>query len=82
MEAFIIMKETKMQAFNDKATSTTVKPVVVFDSMQYATSWLHTMHLYSSRGKFIHVEEYTDNSLTIRSPISVIHYYVVVVNYI
>lgn len=82
MEAFIIMKETKRQAFNDKVTSTTVKPVVVFDSMNYAKSWLHTMYLYSFREKFIHVEEYTDNSLTIRYPISVIHYYVVVVDHI
>ena len=82
MEAFIIMKETKRKAFNDKATSTTVKPVVVFDSMNYATSWLHTMYLYYFREKFINVEEYTDNSLIISLPISVIHYYVVVVDYI
>lgn len=82
MEAFIIMKETKKQAFNDNATSTTVKPVVAFDSMKYAKSWLHNMYLHYFQEKFIHVEEYTDNSLTIRIPISVIHYYVVVVDYI
>lgn len=80
MEAFIIMQEKA--SLNDKETSATVKPVVVFDSMNYAKSWLHTMYLYSSQEKFIHVEEYTDNCLTIRSSFSVIHYYVVVVDYI
>lgn len=78
MEAFIIMKEDKSLAIKDK----TVKPVVVFDSMQHATSWLRTMRYNYFKDKFICVIDYTDNILTIRLPMSVIRYYVVVTDYI
>lgn len=82
MKAFIIMKEDKSLAINDKVASITVKPVVVFDSMQHVTSWLHTMRYHYFKDKFIRVIDYTDNILTIRLPCSVIRYYVVVTDYI